>query len=210
MDDTAIYDARIELVDFAIDAFWNTPAERFVENLLSGDVRVPTDDVNPALDEGFASLDRFVEANRDRSVEAVKTELDAEYSRVFVGPRPPVVAHETYYRDDTDFIGAGLAEVQASYAAAGWTSPEEYPEEDDFVAVELAFVRHLVGRQREGSEEAFGYERVFIDEHLGTWIDDFAADVREETDSDLYRAAADVTRGFVEFEDELVAQMVSG
>lgn len=210
VNDEALYDARLELVDFAISVLWDVPDESFVEALLSGEVRLPADEVVPALDEGFAELERFREANRERPLEAVLDDLEVAYSRTFVGPRPPVVAHESYYREDTEFLGEGLADVQAAYAAAGWSSPEEYPEEDDFVAVELAFLRHLIERQREGAEEALGYERVFIDEHVGTWVEDFADDVRETTDEELLRAGALVAQGLVVLEDELIAGAVSG
>jgi TorA maturation chaperone TorD len=209
MDDAAVYAARIELCDFLIEVFWDSPSEEFVKSLLSGDVQVPSDPVSDPLDEGFSLLEEFTEANSGRTTETVRDDLITEYTQVFVGPRPPVLAHETYYRDDTEFIGEGLAEVEASYSAAGWTPPEEYGEENDFVAVELAFLRHLITRQQRGAEETFGYERVFIDEHLDHWIDPFVADLQEKTDSKLYRAAAALTEGFVEFEDELVAQMVS-
>jgi TorA maturation chaperone TorD len=208
MDDAAVYDARIELCDFLIEVFWNMPSETFVESLLSGDVRVPAKGVSDPLDEGFSLLEGFIEENSDRAVESLRDDLVTEYTRVFVGPRPPVLAHETYYRDDTEFIGEGLAEVEASYSAAGWTPPEEYGEENDFIAVELAFLRHLISRQQSGAEETFGYERVFLDEHLYHWVDPFVADLREETDGKLYRAAAALTEGFVAFEDEIVAQMV--
>ncbi len=208
MDDDAIYAARLELVDFLIEIFWDTPSETFISNLLDGDIELPADEVNESLDTGFSRLEAFVEANQGRSVEEVREELVVEYTRVFVGPRPPVLAHETYYRDDTEFIGKGLAAVEASYAAAGWKPPEDYTEEDDFIAVELAFLRNLIERQRHGAEETFGYERVFLDEHLLRWIDAMCADLEGETDVDLYRAAGALLDGFVAFEDELVAQMV--
>jgi TorA maturation chaperone TorD len=208
MDDSAIYDARTELVDFVIEVFWDVPDREFVERLLADEVTVPDQRVNDALDDGFETLTQFVEANRGRDVDDVVEELEVEYTSVFVGPRPPVLPHESYYRDDTDYLGQGLADVEASYAAAGWNPPEDYAEENDFVAVELAFLRWVIGRQATGAEEAFGYERVFLDEHLTTWVDDFVADLLEETDNELFRAAALVLQGLVEFEDELVAQMV--
>jgi TorA maturation chaperone TorD len=207
MDDDAVHAARIELCDFLIAAFWDVPDEAFLENILQGPT-LPEKRVNDDLDTGFSLLDEFVDANRDRPVADVRADLESEYTRLFVGPRPPVLAHETYYREDTDFIGEGLAEVQASYDAAGWSSPEEYPEEDDFLAVELAFLRALLSRQRQGQVETFGYERVFIDEHLDQWIDAFVADVLDTSEEPFYRAGVHVLRGFVDFEDELVAQMV--
>jgi TorA maturation chaperone TorD len=210
MDDESVYRARLEVVDFLIEVFHDLLEESFVETLLSGEMELPDSGVNEHLDGGFNRLRTFIEANADRDPDAVRDELKGEYTAVFVGPRPPVLAHETYYRDDQDFLGKGLAEVEASYSAAGWNPPESYGEESDFVAVELAFLRHLIEAQYHGREEAFGFERVFLDEHLLQWVDAMADDVAAETDNDLYRAAGEVLRGFVTFEDELVAQMVSG
>lgn len=207
MNDEELYESRLELVDFVIEAFWDTPSEEFVAELLGDRVLLPDESVNDSMDEGFELLREWREANRDRDVDEVHTELERKYTSLFVGPRPPVLPHETYYRDDTEFIGEGLAAVEGSYGAAGWASPEEYPEEDDFIAVEMAFLRYLIDQQRTGHEEAFGFERVFLDEHLLKWIDSFVDEMREETDNDLFLAAALVCQGFIEFEDELVAQM---
>lgn len=207
MDDDAIYAARLELVDFLIEALWNPPTEEFVESLLSGDVRFPTEGIDDDLDAGFERLRAFIDANEGRPVEEVQTELNREYTRIFVGPRPPVTAHESYYREDMDYLGKGKAMVESSYGAAGWKPPESYPEEADYVAVELAFLRRQIERQRTGAEEAFGYERVFLEEHLTRWIDDCAADVVEYADSAFYEAVGHLLSGIVEFEDELAGQM---
>ncbi|MFB6302832.1 MAG: molecular chaperone [Haloferacaceae archaeon] len=210
MNDDEIYAARLELVDFLIEVFWDVPGEAFLERLLSEATVLPDESVNDPMDEGVEMLREWIAENRDRDVEAVHDEIEREYTDLFVGPRPPVLPHETYYREDTEFIGEGLAKVEASYSAASWTPPEDYPEEDDFIAVELAFLRNLIERQRDGQEEAFGYERVFLDEHLHEWTDAFVADVRETADPGLFLAAALVFQGLVAFEDELVAQMVPG
>lgn len=207
MDDDAIYAARIELVDFLIEALWNPPTEEFVESLLSGEIRFPTEGIDDDLDAGFERLRAFIDANEGRPIEEVQTELNREYTRIFVGPRPPVTAHESYYREDMDYLGKGKAMVESSYGAAGWKPPESYPEEADYVAVELAFLRRQIERQRTGAEEAFGYERVFLEEHLTHWIDDCAADVVEHADSAFYEAVGHLLSGVVEFEDELAGQM---
>ena len=210
MNEDDLYEARLELVDFGIAVFWDVPEAAFLERLLGDGTVLPEDSVNGPIDEGFEMLGAWIDENRGRPIEEISEEVNVEYTDLFVGPRPPVLLHETHYREDTEFIGEGLAEVEASYGAAGWTPPEddEYPEENDFVAVELAFLRWLVARQREGMEEAFGYERVFLDNHIDTWVEDAAADVRAETDNDLFLAAGEVLAGVFEFEDELVAQMV--
>ena len=207
LDQQALYDARLELVNFLIDAFADVPTEAFVETICSGEIMLPDGSVTDELDRGFSTLETFIEENRDRDAAAVQDDLEREFTRLFIGPRPPILPHETYYREDTDFRGAGLAEVEASYGAAGWSPPEEYPEENDYIAVELAFLRHLIRRQRAGYEETFGYQRVFHEEHLSAWIPDFAADVRERTDEPFYEAVASILEGTVEFEEEIAVQM---
>lgn len=207
MQDDAVYDARLELIDFVIELFHDVPDEAFVERLLAGDVALPDEEVNDDLDAGFDELRRFVAENEGRDPAVVQDELEVEFTRVFVGPRPPVLPHETAFRDDTDFIGEGLAAVEASYAAAGWSPPEEYGEENDYLAVELAFLRNLVSRQRRGEEEAVGFERVFLEEHLLVWIEEFRDETLAETDHPLLRAGALVSAGVADFEDELVAQL---
>ncbi|EMA26597.1 TorD/DmsD family molecular chaperone [Haloarcula marismortui] len=207
MNDAAVYEARLELVDFVIDVFWDVPEEAFVERLLSGEVQLPEESINDQLDEGFEMLASWIDENADQSVSAVQDDLKREYTDLLVGPRPPVLPHETNYREDTEFIGEGLAEVDASYAAAGWAPPENYPEEDDFIAVEMAFLRYLIERQREGDEETVGYERVFIEQHLSEWVVEFADEMRDEADDGLFPAAALICEGLVRFEDEIVAQI---
>lgn len=210
MNPEDLHDARIELVDFLVEVFWDVPSEDFIERLRGDDISLPDEPVNDRMDEGFELLRAWREEVRDQPLEELSDDLESEYTNLFVGPRPPVLPHETYYRDGTEFIGEGLAEVEASYSAAGWAPPEEYPEENDFIAVELAFLRALIDWQAQGREEAFGYERVFLDEHLSTWVDPFVTDLREEAEPGLFLAAGLVFAGLVEFEDELVAQLVSG
>lgn len=207
LDQDALYDARLELVNFLIDAFADVPSEAFVETICSEDVLLPDGSGDEDLDRGFAALETFIEANRDRDAAAVRDDLEREFTRLFVGPRPPILPHETYYREDTDFRGAGLAEVEASYGAAGWSPPDDYPEENDYVAVELAFLRDLIRRQRAGYEETLGYQRVFHEEHLSEWIPDLAADIRERTDERFYEAVASILEGYVAFEEEIAMQM---
>lgn len=207
MNETAIYEARLELTDFVIEVFRDTPESAFVERLLDDEIRLPEDSVNEPMDEGFEMLDEWIADNTDRSIEVVVEELRREYTKLLVGPRPPVLPHETHYRDDTEFIGEGLAAVEASYGAAGWSPPEDYPEENDFITVELAFLRALIEAQQDGREETVGYERVFLEEHLTEWVDDFVAEMREEADPGLFLAAALICRGLLDFETDLVAQM---
>lgn len=204
LDQESLYDARLELIDFLIEAFHDTPDEAFVARLLEGDLDTPGESVNDDLDAGFDHLHEFVAEHEGRDPADVADDLAKEYTRLFVGPRPPVMAHETYYREDADFLGSDLAAVEATFSAAGWGAPEDVGHESDFVSVELLFVRNLVGRQRAGKEEALGFERVFLDEHLSTWVDAMLDDLADETDDPFYLGAGRLLRGLVDLERDLV------
>lgn len=203
LDQHALYDARLDLLDFTITALADTPDPEFIEG-LQDEAQLPDESVTDRLDAGFEGIDAFRDQVASRKAASVADDLSGEFTRLFVGPRPPVLAHETYFRDDVDFLGEGLAAVQEAYSAAGWSPPEDYTEEDDYVAVELAFLRHLVRRQRAGAEETVGFERVFLEQHLGTWVGDLADAVHEHAESPFYPAVADVVAGVAEFEAMLV------
>ncbi|MFC4439249.1 MULTISPECIES: TorD/DmsD family molecular chaperone [Natrialbaceae] len=207
MDMEAIYEARLDLVEFLVTATHDAPGEAFIEDILEGDVIGPSGTVNEELGEGFDLLEQFIEANEDRPIEDVVDELEVEYTRLLVGPRPPVTPHETYFRGEMQYLGEGLPKVEASYGAAGWSPPENYPEESDHVAVELAFLRHLIRSQKRGREEALGYQRVFHEEHLTHWLDDCAAAIAAEANATFYEAVGHLLAGYNEFEEEIALQV---
>lgn len=207
MDMEAIYEARLDLVEFLVTATHDAPGEAFIEDILDGDVIGPSGTVNEELGEGFDLLEQFIEANEDRPIEEVVDDLEVEYTRLLVGPRPPVIPHETYLREEMQYLGEGLPKVEASYGAAGWSPPENYPEESDHVAVELAFLRHLIRSQKRGREEALGYQRVFHEEHLTHWLDDCAAAIANEANATFYEAVGHLLAGYNEFEEEIALQV---
>ncbi|MFW5934911.1 MAG: molecular chaperone TorD family protein, partial [Halolamina sp.] len=102
LDQAALYETRLELSAFLVDAFADYPPEALLDRLLTGEFRLPEDGVSAELDAGFAALRTFVADNEGRDIDAVRDDLEREYTRVFVGPRPPVLPHETHYREDTD------------------------------------------------------------------------------------------------------------
>lgn len=207
MNMEAIYTARLDLVEFLVTATHDAPSEAFIEDVLHGDVTPPSGSVNDELDEGFDRLAQFIEENKDRPTEDVVDELEVEFTRLFIGPRPPVMPHETYFREDMEFLGDGLPKVKASYGAAGWKPPENYPEEEDHLALELAFLRYLVRSQQQGREEALGFQRVFHEEHLSHWLDECAAAIVDEAESPFYEAVGHLLAGYCAFEEEIALQV---
>ena len=192
--------SRLRLADFLVQSLADTPTEGFVTGLFADDATLPDADVNEPLANGFERLQSFHDANADRDPEAVWGDLAREHARLFLGGDPTVPPRETAHRDDA---GVDAEAVEARYADADWAAPGREPA--DHVAVELAYVRHLIGRQAD-DPAAFELERGFLDDHLLRWVDDFAEAAFEETDSEFYRGVASVLLGFATFEAALAAE----
>ena len=178
----------------------DTPSESFVTGLFADDATLPDAEVNEPLANGFERLRAFHDANADRDPEAVWGDIAREHARLFLGGDPDVPPRETAHRDDA---GVDPEAIEERYAAGDWTP--EGREAADHVAVELAYVRHLVVRQAD-DPTAFELERGFLDDHLLRWVDDFAEAVFAETDSEFFRGVVSVLLGFATFEAALAAE----
>ncbi len=133
-------------------------------------------------------LASWIDENADQSVSAVQDTLKREYTDLLVGPRPPVLPHETNYREDTEFIGEGLAEVDAATVRQAGHRPRTTPKRTTSSPSKWRHA-YLIERQREGDEETVGYERMSL-EHLSEWVVEFADEMRDEADDGLFLAAA--------------------
>ncbi|WP_254535520.1 TorD/DmsD family molecular chaperone [Halomarina litorea] len=195
MDDQ-VYAGRIDLLEFLSALLDGPPDERFVQGLFAGEVAGPAPSVNESLDRGFDLLATFHDDEAGSDPSAVAERVGAEYASLFESGA--VSTRESAYREpDAD----ADRELAAAYAAADWSAPDGHR---DALGTELAFLRHLVARQRAGHAAALEQERAFVDEHLSRWVDPFARDLAEAADSTLYRGVAHLLRGVVEFEDALV------
>lgn len=178
--------AFVELYDFASGAFADPLDASAIDALRSGPLPDPESVAEERLADGLDRLADWIETVDDP--EAAADELERVHTDLFVGPRPSLQIHESYYADD--FLGDPLAAVQSMFDRLGIKPTDDLREEADHVAVELAALRELSAA---GDDEA---KAAFLREH-GWWFDDLAADVRETTDHDLFRAVADIAAGLV-------------
>lgn len=145
-------------------------------------------DVSPqTLETGFESLEKWRTDVEDPAAEA--DDLKKAHTRLFVGPRPKLQVHESWYADD--YLGKPLAAIKASYRDLGILPTEELKEEADHAAVELAALEILA---MEGEDDL---RRAFLEAH-GWWLPDLAADLREVADDPFYEAIGWILEGTLE------------
>lgn len=179
-------DALAELYDFASSAFADPLDASAIEALQAGPLPDPGPNDDGRLADGLDRLADWAESVDDPA--AAADELERVHTDLFVGPRPSLQIHESYYAGD--FLGDPLAAVQSTFERFGIRPAGDLREEADHAAVELAALRELSGA---GDDAA---KTTFLDEH-GWWFEDLAADVHDATDHDLYRAVADIAAGLV-------------
>ncbi|MBS3760908.1 TorD/DmsD family molecular chaperone [Halodesulfurarchaeum sp.] len=188
-EDTSPEDATLaQLYDLLSGVLSDPPDAATVEALSTGPLPEPDIAPNDQLRAGLEALAEWGETVTDPEAEADR--LAAEFTRLFVGPRPKLQIHESYYEDD--FLGEPLAAVTQTFKQLGIAPAPDLKEEADHAAVELAALREL-------TLENADRKRVFLSEH-GEWFVELAADIKETTDEPFYEAVADIVAGLIVFD----------
>lgn len=159
---------------------------------------------------------RAVRIDVERLTEAADDprDLSLDHAQLFVGPfelaAPP---YESVYVDSGDRVMTESTEaVRTAYRQAGVDISLDEP--PDHVAAELEFVSLLVVTEAEalvaGDLEAVEHylrrQYEFLSEHLGRWISGMTGRMRDNANTEFYRALADETRRFVEADGRLLAE----
>ncbi len=140
-----------------------------------------------ALENGYRSLETWQSTVDDPSAEADR--LRTVHTRLFVGPRPRLQLHESWYADD--YMGEPLAAVKGTYRGLDIRPTASLREEPDHLAVELAALELLA---RDGDDDV---RRMFYRNH-GWWLPSAATDIQEVSDDEFYRAIGWLLEGAIE------------
>jgi TorA maturation chaperone TorD len=119
-------------------------------------------------------------------------DLAVEYARLFIGPGKHISPHESVHHKREDgrwgqLWGPSTAEVKKIIESAGLSYQSEYTGLPDHISVCLE------------------NEKKFIEKHLAEWIPDFCDKVINGAESPFYRVMAELTKKFIEFEKNEVA-----
>jgi TorA maturation chaperone TorD len=179
------------LYDLVATVLADPPDEALVRSLRDDGLPAPDLAPNDRLAAGLRGLQAWADAVDDSGDEADR--LEAAHTRLFVGPRPRLQIHESWYEDD--FLGEPLATVANDYEALGVEPAPDAREEADHAAIELAALRELSERAVEDPEP----KATFLAAH-GGWFDALADDITAAADDEFYPAVADLVAGLVAFD----------
>ena len=146
-------------------------------------------------------------------------ELAVEFTALFLGPGGHISPHESVQVEEHGgYWGDATTAVRRFITETGIEYDSDYNGIPDHISVELEFLGELARREalaweREDTAAAgncLAYQRDFLDEHLGRWIEKFCARVVESAELSLYRDVAQVTAEFVRSEISAVQERLMG
>jgi len=122
-------------------------------------------------------------------------ELAVEYTALFLGPGGHISPHESVQIEEHGgYWGDATTAMRRFITETGIEYDSDYNGIPDHISVELEFA----------------YQRDFLDEHLGLWVEKFCTRVVETGELSFYRDVAQVTAEFVRSEISAVQERLMG
>ena len=194
---------RHYLYELLQHTFGNEPNSQLFDAVTSSHTRdtlslwLDGDESDPA---NYLSLLDEVKTNLAEDGEKTLKLLKREYTSLFIGPdKLPAPPWESVYRSkERVLFQESTLKVRRAYMEYGFL-PSNYPHEaDDHLAIELDFMVHLSKMTLDCFEEEkfddaaklISSQKEFLDEHLLTWISDFAGDAQNSKTRFFYPQSA--------------------
>jgi len=201
-------------------AFYAAPNREWLDALVKDDIfaESPFGDAQPDTKAGLTLLRAWNRANRDGISDVALETLQAEYTRLFIGPGPVVAPpwESVYVSEERLLFQRETFQVRAWYARFDLTVPNLHREPDDHIGLELSFVAHLAelalraiqAQEQERFQEALEAQRRFLAEHLLRWGPGWCSSVEAASANEFYSGLALVTRGALsELSEQLGVQL---
>lgn len=189
-------------------ACYYQPGPEFAEERLFESLAHAAEAVDPELAQRARRLrPAFAEVDLQR--------LLVDYTRLFLAPGNTLAQpYESVWAPARPEAGADpTPAVVHLYREAGLDIAEDFRDLPDHIAAELEFLYALLFRETgarargdtDAARGAAALRRRLIANHLGRWIDPFAAAVETGAECAFYRALAGLSRHYVAFEARAAA-----
>ena len=162
----------------------------------------------PALDGELGDFVASLAGADDAALEAVRTDLAAEYARVFLGmSRRSVAPYESVYTSPTGLMmQEARDEVVALYRREGFSVDESMHLPEDHIAFELGFMAGLIRNAMAALDAGDGAEaerlaavqESFVAHHLPSLVPTLAQDLEKRAAKGLYPGQYALTRDIKE------------
>lgn len=208
---TEMATARANVYGLLADVFREEPSEAFLSKLAEPGFSDALHALNLSLDETFEKT----------SLSQLAEDLALEYTRLFIGPGPHISPNESMHTEarfgETNALwSAQTVAVKKFMEGAGVTIDDSFPGMPDHITAEFEFMQRLTSKEAEAwttgncelGTNILKIEKRFYDEHLSQWIVNFCDKVIDLADHAFFRDFSEVTRGFIEFEEETLNDLI--
>jgi putative dimethyl sulfoxide reductase chaperone len=190
--------------------------EDLLDELCS--MRFPVRTGNETVDSAYRLLHSYLCTRWERTLE----DLRIDYARIFFGNGSDSF-DAAYPFESVHTSGERLMmqdardEVCALYRAEGLGKSELWKDNEDHIALELAFEmmlcnQYLEARANEdvdGAKASLVKQQSFLNDHLLNWIPLMVASMDRFAKTDFYRAVGMLTIGFLETDEEFLNEAIA-
>lgn len=160
----------------------------------------PSDCGNDEMQKGYDGLASYLKNCGEHSVD----ELAADFSKVFLAAGShegnAAFPYESVYMGEKALVmqkpWEDVKKLYAEHGLALGDVPSEMME--DHIAIELQFMAQL---------EDIDAAKAFLSEHLLSWADKFCADIEKYAETDFYKGAAALLRGYLHMDAALLDEL---
>ena len=175
-------------------------------------------EAGPRLDEAADAALACAEMIKRSMGEQLEDELKSDFVRLFVVPGASYVHlwESPYVGKEGMVFQESTLDVRSYYHAAGYKLQAEKHFPDDHIAAMMDYLGRMAQRAYEayadGNDaavaEALAVQRRFVESHVLTWVDDFAAKVAQLDGRGCYAALAYGMAAFARFDFERSARLI--
>ena len=169
----------------------------------------------PRLSGAFSEIDlELGDSFYNDPVSTVADQLALEFSHLFIGPGPHISPHESIFTEvdggSGELWGTKTVEVKKFIETTGLGYASRFTGLPDHISVELEFMEKLTEWEAEkcmemdriSAEYCLSIQRMFLQQHLLTWIPKFCNAVITQAATPFYREMAELTINFLELEQQ--------
>ena len=179
-------------------------------------MKFPTNTGNALADAGYKQLYTYLKGAWDDSI----TELAVDYVRCFIGHGvngySAAYPYESVYTSERRLM---MQEARAEVLAImreNNLKRDRWNEGEDHIALELEFMQRIALRTREalatddeeGAVRHLQTQADFVRDHLMNWLPMLHADMLQFAKTDFYLGLADLTLGYVQEDQALLAELL--
>lgn len=189
-------------------AYIDTPNNEYIEAIQENDLlaAIPYQSATDLVASGVKRIADDFQKDGGMTEERILS-LGDDHMQLFVGPgKLPAAPWEAIYVSEKRMVfQASTIAVRRAYEQYQ-LQPERFKREpDDHIALELDFMARLCelfaaairGKKYSEAKNILDSQIQFLENHLGKWVPDFCADIRDNAWSEFNKGMADILEGYI-------------